>query len=322
MDVTIVPSDTVTIVIPTCERWDLLRGTLAGALAQRDVELEVVIVNDGDSPPPADLVASGETRVRVIEPSEHGGVGRARNAGLAAAEGEWIALLDDDDLWAPEKLALQLRACSESGGGWAYGAGIYVDESLTPFEHLPAPPAEGLVESLFRYQLIPGVASNLLVRGELLRDLGGFDEQLHQISDWDLCLRLALAAPATRVEEVLMAYVQHAASMLIASSESVFGEYDMFLAKHRVEARARGFRPDPEAFSFWAVNRLEKAGHRRRAARESLFAGFHYRRPSLLRHAARLAVGLRASTAPSRQPGASPPPTPQWLSGYSTPAIA
>jgi GT2 family glycosyltransferase len=318
----IVPTDTVTIVIPTCERWDLLRSTLAGALAQRDVDIEVLIVNDGYSSPPADLVASGETRVRVIEPSGHGGVGRARNAGIAAAEGEWIALLDDDDLWAPEKLASQLRACSESEGGWAYGAGIYVDESLVPFEYLPAPAAENLAESLFRYQLIPGVASNVLVRADLLHDLGGFDEQLHQLSDWDLVLRLALAAPATCVQEVLMAYVQHAASMLVTSPEPVFGEYDLFLAKHRAEARVWGCKPDSEAFSFWAVNRLEKAGERRRAVRESLFAGLHYRHLSLLRNAARLAVGLPASAASSRQSGASLPPTPQWLAGYSTPALA
>jgi glycosyltransferase involved in cell wall biosynthesis len=315
------PSESVSVIIPSFERWELLRRTLAGALAQRDVELEVVIVNDGRSEPPADLVGEGESRVRIVTPAEHRGVGHARNTGIEVAEGDWIALLDDDDLWSPEKLSLQLRACAREGAAWGYAAGVYVDERLVPFELLTAPPAEDLVDLLLRHQGIPGACSNIVVRADLLRETGGFDQALHQLSDWDLCLRLAERAPAAAVDEVLLAYIQHSGSMLITDSAPIFREYDRFHAKHRPAAQHRGGKLDPEAFAFWVTNRLEKAGRRRRAARESLYAGFHYREPSLLRNAARLAFTRPAVAshlaARSRSEGSpSAPPTPAWLQSY------
>lgn len=312
------PADSVTVVIPTCERWKLLRRTLSGALAQRDVELEVVVVNDGRTPPPHDLF-DGDAPVRVIEPAAHRGVGAARNAGIGVARGEWIAVLDDDDLWAPDKLATQLRACAQRDAAWSYTGGVYVDERLAPFERLITPPPERLLELLFRYQAIPGACSNLLVRADLLDRLGGFDEGLHQLADWDLCLRLAAAAPAAAVADVLLAYVQHSRSMLVTSSvAALFQEYDALRAKHAVAARDAGCAFDPELFSFWVATRLEKAGHRRRAARESLRAALHYREPALLANAARLTLSCGT---PESARGDAGVPTPAWLERYSPAAL-
>ncbi len=316
-----VPSRSVTVVIPTCERSELLRRTLAGALAQRGVEVEVetVIVNDGRRPLPADLLADATgARTRVLEMSEHRGVGWARNAGIEVAEGEWIALLDDDDLWSPEKLAAQLRACEERASGWSYTAGVYVDERLIPFEALPAPPADDLLERLYRHQAIPGACSNVLVDAGLLRELGGFDSELHQLADWDLCLRLAESSPAAAVNDVLLAYVQHSSSMLLTAPAPILREYDRFRTKHRASARRRGCSLDPEAFAFWTANRLEKAGQRGRAARASLWAAVHYRESSLLLNAVRIATGRELA---GTRAGAGPP-APAWLEGYAAVSLA
>ncbi|HYB22264.1 MAG TPA: glycosyltransferase [Solirubrobacteraceae bacterium] len=311
-------SRSVTVVIPTCERPELLRRTAAGALAQRDVEVELVIVNDGRRPLDADMLELDGGRVRVLELSEHRGVGFARNAGIEIAEGRWIALLDDDDLWSAEKLARQLHACAAQTAGWAYAAGVYVDERLVPFEALPAPSTDGLIERLYRHQLIPGASSNLLVDAGLLREVGAFDERLHQLADWDLCLRLAERSPAARVQEVLLAYVQHAASMLLTSPAPIFREYDLFLAKHRAGARARGCSLDPESFTFWVANRLEKAGQRARAGRASLRGAVHYRQPSLLLNAARLALARDPHTSSED----ASPQVPPWLGAYASAAPA
>jgi glycosyltransferase involved in cell wall biosynthesis len=302
----------VTIVIPTCERIELLRRTAEGALAQRDVDVELVIVNDGARPLPRDLAKSAHAPVRVIDLSEHRGVAWARNAGIEVAEGEWIALLDDDDLWSPDKLAIQLSACDDQAAAWSYGAGVYVDERLIPFQALPAPGAQGLLERLYRHQVIPGACSNVLVRAGVLRELGGFDPQLHQLADWDLCLRLAERSRAAPVNDVLLAYVQHGGSMLITEPASIFREYDRFLAKHRASARQHDYSLDPESFAFWTVNRLERAGQRRRAAGESLRAALHYREASLALNAARIAVagGRRHTSADAGRAA------PQWLKRY------
>jgi GT2 family glycosyltransferase len=290
-------------------------------LAQDGVDVDVVVVNDGRSEPPPWVHDTGEGRVRVLAPDEHRGVGHARNTGIAAAEGEWIALLDDDDLWSPRKLAAQVDAAEAAGAAWSYTAGVYVDEELVPFQDLPAPSAEGLLAVLYRHQVIPGAASNLLVRSALLRELGGFDGDLHQLADWDLCLRLARSAPPAPVHDVLLAYVQHGSSMLVTTAASVLEEYDRFRAKHAADARSLGYAFDPESMAFWAVERLEKAGHRRRAARESLAAGVRYRETALLANAARLLVPrtvLAGPLVPSRvgTPHAPAVSRPVWLERY------
>src|ERR1700722_14569573 len=98
----------VSVVIPTYNRADLLPRAIESALAQTRPPAEVVIVDDGSTDDTASVVAQyahrDADRVRLLR-VPNGGVARARNAGLAATRSEWIALLDSDDVWAPDKLA-------------------------------------------------------------------------------------------------------------------------------------------------------------------------------------------------------------------------
>jgi len=90
--------------------WTLLSRALRCALAQLDVAVEVIVVDDGSTtPPPPDPVWT-DPRVRMIRQATNQGYVAARNAGAEASKGEWLAWLDDDDLWAPSKLARQLAA--------------------------------------------------------------------------------------------------------------------------------------------------------------------------------------------------------------------
>src|SRR2546421_12955356 len=98
-----------TVIIPTRDRWPLLAVTLCGALAQEGVTLEVIVVDDGSvDQTPRRLAEVIDERVRVIRHPSSRGVAAARNSAIAAARGEWLAFLDDDDLWAPHKLRIQL----------------------------------------------------------------------------------------------------------------------------------------------------------------------------------------------------------------------
>jgi len=108
-------SPEVTVVIPTRFRPELVIRAVGSVLAQTFTDFEVVVVVDGpDDDTRAALAGLGDDRVRVIVLSEKGGAPNARNVGAGAARGRWTALLDDDDEWLPEKLAVQLKLAGEA----------------------------------------------------------------------------------------------------------------------------------------------------------------------------------------------------------------
>jgi glycosyltransferase involved in cell wall biosynthesis len=111
------------IVVPTFNRAYCLPRTIESALAQANVRVEVIVVDDGSTDQTPSLIASrygSEPRVRFIR-QDNGGVAVARNTGMRAAQGDYIALLDSDDTWMPWKLELQLacmRARPQVGMTW------------------------------------------------------------------------------------------------------------------------------------------------------------------------------------------------------------
>lgn len=105
----------VSAVIPTYNRPDRVVRAVGSALAQSEVAIEVIVVVDGRDPPTIDALAGiADPRLRVIVPERHLGNADARNAAVATARAEWVAFLDDDDVWMPGKLAAQLAAAARS----------------------------------------------------------------------------------------------------------------------------------------------------------------------------------------------------------------
>jgi glycosyltransferase involved in cell wall biosynthesis len=101
----------VSVVIPTFGRPELVCRAVRGVLAQTFADIEVIVVVDGDDPATRQALGQiGDDRLRAIQQPEKRGASAARNAGADAASGEWVAFLDDDDEWLPEKLASQLAA--------------------------------------------------------------------------------------------------------------------------------------------------------------------------------------------------------------------
>jgi glycosyltransferase involved in cell wall biosynthesis len=99
----------VSVVVPTRNRSALLELTLRSVLCQRDVDLELIVVDEGSTDDtPTMLAAVADSRLRVIRNDTPRGVSAARNRGAASARADWVAFLDDDDLWAPDKLTRQL----------------------------------------------------------------------------------------------------------------------------------------------------------------------------------------------------------------------
>ncbi len=264
----------VSVVIPTRDRWRLLSThALPSALAQEDVEIEVIVVDDGSSDGTPDrLAARPDPRVRVIARRESSGPSAARNAGVSAARAGWVAFLDDDDRWAPRKLRAQLDRAAATGAGWVYAGTVLVGEQGEVLAVPVLPDPASLRATLQRGNRVWGGPSAVLVRTELVRRLGGFDEQLRCFEDWDLWLRLAAVAPAAAVADVLVAHLEHADSTLFRSPVDVREQHERMLSKHRVVTRR-----DRIAVLEWLAAEHVRAGRNVRAARLYLTAALRYR---------------------------------------------
>jgi glycosyltransferase involved in cell wall biosynthesis len=271
----------ISVVIPTRDRRDLLRFAILSVLSQQRVEIEVIVVDDASTDDTADMVSSlADGRLRVVRQTSPGGVSAARNRGLAEASGGWVAFLDDDDLWAPHKLALQLEAATRSNRTWAYAGDVNVDNDLRVLTAF-APPTPGQVmDRLPRYNPVPSGASNVLVRADALAEAGPFDSGLRRTEDWDMWIRVARTGPPAFVPRPLVAYRFHSAN-IAGETIAIVEEADKLAARH-------GIRVDRAAMQRRAAWISLRAGDRRRAVR-------HYARAVAMgdiRSAARAAVAL------------------------------
>lgn len=262
----------VSVIIPTRNRVELLRRSVSSALAQSEVEVEVIVVDDDSTDGTADMLAAlNDDRLHALRPSNRRGLGAARNAGIERAGSPWLAFLDDDDLWSPDKLRRQLDACMRTGAAFGYGGVVAIDERGEPLSVLTLPAPDGLLDALLALNVIPAGASNVIARSSLVRKLGGFDEQFSHVADWDLWIRLAEAAPAAAVAEILTAYRLFATSQHSDRSGEMLAEIDLLDRKHAAVRRRRGVELDRAAVASWLAKRERFVADRtERSLRSSL----------------------------------------------------
>jgi glycosyltransferase involved in cell wall biosynthesis len=316
----------VTVVIPTRNRWWVLStSALPSALAQESVEHEVIVVDEGST----DATAAGltkleEPRLRVIRHTSARGVAHARNAGISAARGAWVAFLDDDDLWAPQKLRRQLDAAAARHASFAYSAAAWLDERKHFLHALAPPDPEGLDVRLLRWNEIWAGGSNVIARTEVVRRLGGFDERLFQLADWDLWIRLAFDGRAAAIDDILVGYVVHSQSMLLNDRRDVFAEFRYLVEKHGDVTARTGAHPDAAKFWRWVAAGHLRAGRRGAAARTYMRGARLGRDPRLLLRALAALLGMRGfatARAIARglrgdDPAKLPIEEPAWIGRY------
>jgi GT2 family glycosyltransferase len=207
----------VSIVIPSRNRPDAARTSASCGLAQVGVPVEVVLVDDGSDVPLEhalrDLVERSQGRLRIVRNESAGGVAAARNHGIEHALGEWIGFCDDDDLWAPWKVRDQLAAARASGATWTCSGAMAVGPERVPLKALHAPMSGDISVGMLRNNLIPGGASSVIARADLVRSVGGFDPWFSTLADWDMWIRLSRAGQIATVHRPLVAYVVHSGGM-------------------------------------------------------------------------------------------------------------
>lgn len=198
---------TVSVIIPTRNRAELVVRAVGSALAQTYDNLEVVVVIDGPDPESAGAVRGiGDPRLRVLELAQSIGGAGARNEGVKAAAGEWIAFLDDDDEWLAGKVNRQLQIAQQSSAGEPIvacrliartpsGRYVWPRRLMRPGEHV-----SDFVMS--RSDLFQGEGllqtSMLMARKRLLEQVP-FDGQVRRHQEWDWLLRVH-TLPGVRVE--------------------------------------------------------------------------------------------------------------------------
>lgn len=316
----------VSVVIATRNRWSMLsKHGLPSALGQVGVELEVVVVDDcSTDETEAQIAKLDDPRVRVIRHSTRRRLAAAHNTGVGAANGEWLAFLDDDDLWSPRKLRIQLDGAARAGADWAYGAAVVVDAEKRVLEADPFPDPEQLPQLLLHGNFVPGGGSNVIARAELVRRVGAFDETLVRFSDWDLWLRLVSAGLPAACPEVVMARVEHGQNMVILDRQHAMESFTRLLSKHRPVTRR-----DRLCVAEWAAFEHHRAGRRAMASWLYLRAAVQYLSlgnlpPAIgalfgepgLRRASHLLVALRGSSHIEPEANNGVPTEPPWLRLY------
>ncbi|MER8454258.1 glycosyltransferase family 2 protein [Mesorhizobium sp. M0166] len=231
---------TVGVVVPMFNAEQTICSTLTSICRQTYQALDIIVVDDGSADKSASIVAAyaeKDRRVRLIRQS-NGGVAHARNRGAASTDAEFLAFVDADDLWAPSKIELQLRALREGGSsaGLAYCWFAHIDQDGRVFSLRHQPDAQGQVLQRMCRQNVVGNGSSVLLRRSAFERVGQFDPSLRArnaqgCEDLLLCLRIAENYEFRLVPQHLVGYRMTNVNMssdvmqMLRSCEIVLAEF-------------------------------------------------------------------------------------------------
>jgi glycosyltransferase involved in cell wall biosynthesis len=203
----------VSVIIPAYNSATLIGATLDSALSQRDVSLEIIVVDDGSTDGTWSVLETYGDKLRCVRQANKGAYA-ARNLAATLATGEWLAFLDADDIWADDKLKKQLQL-GAAQVGLIYSDYHHLDESgrVTGRTSHVAKLAEGLIFERLLVDNFIGT-STVLIRRTIFEKLGGFATDISGCADWDMWLRYTVADREVRVHpDPLASYRWHSAQM-------------------------------------------------------------------------------------------------------------
>jgi glycosyltransferase involved in cell wall biosynthesis len=196
--------DLVSVIIPTYNRWPMLREAIDSVLTQSYRGFEVVVVDDGSEDGTAEkLPAQYGAAVRVVAQARRG-VAAARNLGVKCARGGYLAFLDSDDLWRPRKLEVQIT-CMQREPDWriCQTEEVWIRNGVrvNPKRRHRKPSGDIFRPSLDLCLVSPSAA---LMKRDLFASTGGFDESFPVCEDYDLWLRIAADHPVHLISDPLV----------------------------------------------------------------------------------------------------------------------
>ncbi|EMJ94531.1 glycosyltransferase family 2 protein [Leptospira alstonii] len=193
----------ISVIIPTFNRENKVVKAISSVLRQTLPPQEIIVVDDGSTDFTVSKIRETFSEIRILS-LEHKGVSHARNRGVERAVGDWIAFLDSDDEWLPEKLERQWKYCEkhpeteilQSQEIW-----IRNGKRVNPPVHLAKKNGWIFEQSLEFCSVTP---SSVLLKKELYKSQGGMDEELPACEDYDLWLRITSQTPVALLDELLL----------------------------------------------------------------------------------------------------------------------
>ena len=219
----------VSVVIPNYNYAHYLRETIDSVLAQTYSDIEIIVVDDGSKDGSKDVLVGYGDKVSTIF-QQNQGVSAARNNGVAASEGEFVAFLDADDVWLPTKVEKQVeRFRGDADLGLVHVGVDEIDADGNSLVHR-LEGVEGKVCTtllMLKREGVLGGGSGMMIRRTVFDEVGGFDLRLSTSADWDLAYRVSELYEVGFVAEILLKYRVHNSNM--HANVGVM-EHDMMLA--------------------------------------------------------------------------------------------
>jgi glycosyltransferase involved in cell wall biosynthesis len=247
----------VSAVVPTLDRPQLVERAVESIDAQEYSNVEIIVVDDstydGQQPPSFEDI---DANLEYIHSENPAGLSSARNRGIREASGKFVAFLDDDDVWEPDKTAKQVKTLQAKRANlctsWRYMVG-----SNGAVESVAGTDVEGNVVRKLLCRNVVGPPSGVLVSRHVLDDVGEFDEDFGLWEDREWYLRVAQEYDIVSVHEPLLRYATDTPDKMSGDLRKVREEtYDRFLNKHStlVEEYGRDF------VEGWRYRKLGKMG--------------------------------------------------------------
>lgn len=263
----------VSVIIPTYNRAEFILRAVNSVLAQTYCDFETIVVDDGSQDDTTEVLSPVRDRIKYIR-QENSGVGAARNLGIREADSEWIAFLDSDDEWLPEKLEKQMEVLALAGPN------VHCSVCSTDLGPGPGNHRSSFLHSGFDPPIDRGICYNttdivlthfflfnqvLVARRETLFKVGLYNEAFPILEDMDLALRLSGVGPWAFLTECLVSYQRNSPNNLsgLATKRKFFYEslirvYDNFLSSGLGEEKHHRFIKFKKAHSKRMVSFYEK----------------------------------------------------------------
>jgi glycosyltransferase involved in cell wall biosynthesis len=203
----------VSIIIPTYNSAQYVTDAVDSVLNQTFGDLEVLIIDDGSTDETESVMCRYSSSVRYIR-QQNSGVAAARNRGITESRGRYVAFLDADDTWLPDKLERQIAALrAHTDTRVCYTAFTLVSSDLSPLAIVRSKRQGRALEDLLLRGNVVGSICTVLCERSLFEKTGGFDQALSQCADWDMWVRLAALTEFLYLDEPTVTYRQHGSNM-------------------------------------------------------------------------------------------------------------
>jgi len=201
----------ISVIIPTYNRSEFLNNAIQSVLAQTYKDFELLVIDDCSTDITPKLVGDiDDKRIKYIRNDTNKGVSASRNIGIKNSSGEYIAFLDDDDEWLPQKLEKQMDIFSLGSPnlGCVYTLGLFISATSGKIvKNNPLPHRGRILSDLLYKNFI--ITSSVLFRRECFKKVGLFDESVGYAEDYDMWIRMSVEYEFDYVDEIMVKHNVH-----------------------------------------------------------------------------------------------------------------